>query len=973
MAIKNINNIQSNIDYISSNIDINYLVQSLANLGQREGIKGSSIIYNYFTLEDIGEIGADYIIMYKKTDNIIYDFNNNDNNWTNVINFNDIQNITNINNKIINNISVYRNTVLNIKDDKLYHFSCGEVLGSDKNEIIYNIYDLKQNIIEYAVRSFYLYNDGVSNYYCMLEIEKDKNSGVISRLGGNAINYKLNLYLFNSSYFNNISSSKNLFEQCYYINDNLSSNINIVDIKNNIYDFSKTQLYLLFKDYEVNNSQFSVNNLYYDISNNTGFSFVFETITNNEQNNFDNIKFELNKELGLDNRISFLTNDILYLYPKLLQLYNEDILNTQSNKYKFILENIFNFIYDSLDESEQRDFKLYIPKNYKFRYQCDSKDKSKIYNSNNNFILLDNKNIDKIDKLNNIYGYCGETSDSKIINLYYEIEYNDVYNDYIIGVNIEQLYTLPYINYKNNWCLYGGDTDISAVGRDAGNPNIIIMHNYYENKELKHDIISGVFNNQLLKYDTITGNFPFNVSDFFPGNTNQHLTAKYSLPKIDKSNVDFLTYAIIVLITDVSCINNPGDLFDNDVNNSVKYLTSIWHIDTQDFAQMQNGYTQFTFIPYKDENDPVIFNLNKLFNISAFIPNDLYGYISDNVKINGKFINNFKLTNSNLYDENVYSDKFILEYLDGDQIKNNNGNIHYSYTKNDVSYFINTYNIPSINNNSNIALKFNSEVYGYIDGDNKMNNSFLMSNSIDNITATNYLYPKFSNWYQSKEAETKIESLEYMLKTANKISSEIYLSNGESSVSSFSYEDGIYENSVVAVSTEEVSAYNIIYGDGVDNYQKEYYEEYTFNNNVPTLNLSSVFVQDINVINRLNILSVKNNSDNCTIYNGYIGTRFTDNNKEHLVIGTSKKNININNTYLATLENIEKFNEYSYLDLEFDNINVGVKNKINLIDALNIIQNLKYRIEYLESFLNITPTTTTIDLPFSTTTSSLPS
>lgn len=953
MAIKNINNIQSNIDYMSpNNIDINYLIQSLTNLGQREGIKGSSIVYNYFTPEELGEISGNYIKIFNDNGIIKYsNFVTNDKNWTSVINFNDVQNISNINNKIINNISTYRNNVLNIKDNILYHFSCGEVLGSNKNEIIYTVYNLKTNIIEYAVRSFYLYNDGVSNYYCMLEIEKDNTKGVISRSGSNGINYILNLYLFNSSSFNNISSSKNLFEQCYVINDNLTNNINIIDIRNNIYNFKKTQLYVLFKNYEVKNSQFSINNLYYDIDNNTGFSIITEGQDEQNRTNYAIIESELNKELGLNTRLLFLTNDILYLYPKLLQLYNEDILNKQSNKYKFILENIFNYIYNSLDDKEKESFALYVPKGYKFRYQCDSKDKSKIYNSNNNFILLDSRDINDVinkdDKtLNNLYGYCGETSDSKIINIYYEIEYNDIYNDYIIGVNIEQLYTLPYINYKNNWSLYSGDTDISAVGKDAGNPNIIIIYNYKNdyNDDIECNIVSGVFNNQLLKYDTVTGNFGFYVEDFFGGNdqtTKIVKTAKYKLPKIDKSNVDFLTYATIILVTDVNCVNNPN----NDINENGKYLTSIWHVDIRDNAQKQNGYTQFKFIHYT-ENENIAFNLNKLFNITSFVPAVIDDEYIKKLKIDGKFANKFKLTNTNLSN---YSDKFILEYLNAQEIKDNNANIHYSYTEDNITYYVSSYIIPSVMNNSNIALKFNSEIFGNINGDNKMNNSYLMSNSFNNsikVDSTNYLYPKFTSVYTHENNISYVSSMEYVLQTTDDINSSIYVNNGDST--EYVYSDSGYTNAVLAVVNEYSYSFDIIYGDGTDNKQSNYYNEYTFNNNVPTLNLSSVFVQDINAINRLNIVSVDKEG---YTYNGYIGTRFDNDDKTHLVIGSSSTNINLNNTYLISLENINKFNKHAYLDLDFDNILIG-SDKMDLIETIN---QLKEEIAELKRYHSSTP------------------
>ena len=100
-------------------------------------------------------------------------------------------------------------------------------------------------------------------------------------------------------------------------------------------------------------------------------------------------------------------------------------------------------------------------------------------------------------------------------------------------------------------------------------------------------------------------------------------------------------------------------------------------------------------------------------------------------------------------------------------------------------------------------------------------------------------------------------------------------------------------------------------------------------------------MQDVNTLNRVNIISLANNGQ---MYNGYIGTRFTDDNKHQLVIGTSNRNINLNNTYLVSVENSDKFNEYTELHLEFDTIKLGNDN----IDLLAKIKELEEKIRALE-------------------------
>ena len=76
MAIRNINNIQNHEDF--KNVENKYILESLANLGQRYGIKGDGVkngtlsLYNFFHDKSIVNIDSinDKIIVLKKSQDI---------------------------------------------------------------------------------------------------------------------------------------------------------------------------------------------------------------------------------------------------------------------------------------------------------------------------------------------------------------------------------------------------------------------------------------------------------------------------------------------------------------------------------------------------------------------------------------------------------------------------------------------------------------------------------------------------------------------------------------------------------------------------------------------------------------------------------------------------------------------------------------------------------------------------------------
>jgi hypothetical protein len=102
--------------------------------------------------------------------------------------------------------------------------------------------------------------------------------------------------------------------------------------------------------------------------------------------------------------------------------------------------------------------------------------------------------------------------------------------------------------------------------------------------------------------------------------------------------------------------------------------------------------------------------------------------------------------------------------------------------------------------------------------------------------------------------------------------------------------------------------------------------EFTPNINIPLFNLSEVLTQDINILNRVNILSlskVNGNENNSTVYYGYIGTSFDKEDKSVLHIGTSRKNINLGNDTLIDETKSSYFCEHNEISIDFNNIKLN--------------------------------------------------
>lgn len=146
-------------------------------------------------------------------------------------------------------------------------------------------------------------------------------------------------------------------------------------------------------------------------------------------------------------------------------------------------------------------FNVYFPINYTFYYNCNDNDQSIIYNTVRDITVK--WELDPMSEIGNITGdepqmcIIADTSEEKVALYGFTISYLD--DEIINNVSILLLSTLPFINSDGYWVINGVQTDIYALGQDAGNPNIILTYTGVKHDDnYTYDIIHGA-DKQLLK------------------------------------------------------------------------------------------------------------------------------------------------------------------------------------------------------------------------------------------------------------------------------------------------------------------------------------------------------------------------------------------------------------------------------------------------------------------------------------------
>ena len=100
---------------------------------------------------------------------------------------------------------------------------------------------------------------------------------------------------------------------------------------------------------------------------------------------------------------------------------------------------------------------------------------------------------------------------------------------------------MPYINAANNWCINDSDTKIKAIGKDAGNPNIIVIYNNDTNNQSNSYNVLNVISN---KEKVLNSNYNqrwFKVNNLLFNNVDAATDIECCayIPKVDSLNYEY--------------------------------------------------------------------------------------------------------------------------------------------------------------------------------------------------------------------------------------------------------------------------------------------------------------------------------------------------------------------------------------------------------------------------------------------------
>lgn len=262
-----------------------------------------------------------------------------------------------------------------------------------------------------------------------------------------------------------------------------------------------------------------------------------------------------------------------------------------------------------------------------------------------------------------------------------------------------------------------------------------------------------------------------------------------------------------------------------------------------------------------------------------------------------------KMSSYKVYDKPV--DQIILNADNNDIIGNVENTDNYAVIKNAAG---NEYN-DKYNNNLNLKVFYNTELTRNEDGtaetsmSGKYMSGMLKTPSSENVT--NVLYPK--TVIKENVEVTPLSVTRYGARTD--INAATVTDDTRSLTEATAVQITPSERTVTRSTT------NYIYSDS----DTENYNEYIPNTDTaPSVDLAETPLRNVNIYNRLNIISLDKSG---VVYNSYIGTVWDDSGastgKNILHIGSSESNINIGRNTLTDLEGANSFERQWTLSLDF--------------------------------------------------------
>lgn len=921
--IKNVNLLQNPIEY-DKHVE-EYLIQALANLGQRIGIKGDGISYQHFTFGDIIGDSTSYYgtptlgyIQYQKSaesDRYVAVFGTctYDDETGETYNYKSLSESLNINDVlyfpndltfdiILGGIEKYSKNSICINDGKDITFMLvGKMMGTndddDLNSVLYYYkFDINSNLLKFGAKIYYDSSDENGDWFHLMLVTNKTYKNNVYKDSSLSDEYEMNFHVFNAKtlkeldtkYYNSFLSSFKFSnykgtneipfsliraeynditelltynnEESYHFTSNSPISLILNYLPNSLYDKGTVDLI-----YNTNNNEFfSIN------------SSEFETIVS---------MFNLEYGINLNEDIYQLNEDCNNLYYNIFSYYNEKYyLETRIGFIKRILAKLYEKV---CDYNYAKETILYIPIDYQFHYICNSNDSMYIYYSTNTYVNFVNLSLTNTSdgfwskNTNLIFDYNNDIGKVKTYN--FEINYNRNNEKLINSVIIKDIFTMPYINAENNWSINDTNTTIKAVGKDAGNPNIILIYNRDKacDEKSSYYLLNAISNYEKIKGAEFEQKF-FNVHPALFENTYTiNIQCCAYIPVIDKNNFEYFRNSIILSISDLECLSDAT--YKTYYKGS--YILTMWRV---------------TEISENDYEFQCINQIDSDYALALGSTVNLVNATNDN-------------TVANLNDQDLILLKSIITQVSQERLSINENNWMIIKNKQSEEYSAVNDNIGQYLNDLNGIIQYNDTV--------KLNNNHVTHSqtnkylpSLGNIKTTNSLYPKYYKT-QSTVSTSKTEIIKELKNVGTFIGSErqskVYVDgsqvqNIESLIQTieakYDEQESIIEHAV-QIEQIEKSKYN--------------YNEFIFNENVPTLDFGEVFNRNFNVLNRLNVVSLDQNGK---IYNAYFGTSYDEQNKATLHIGSNNTNINVGTETL--LDEIEKtkFNTHDTLSIDFNNI-----------------------------------------------------
>lgn len=885
MALHNINTIQNQDDlaYVISQSSEHYNYEALANLGQRYSIKGDGIKTNCFTVADILNFTInetnDSQGSVDKTNYITKLYISNKKLFLSLYSTNDLiepiiteeikYSLDNavysdapitLNTKI-NGIDYYKENLLTFLYDKKYFFIAS--LGCDSAEN--TIYEL--NVECYNIKT----NQLVESMKFI-----DTNENTHNEFDTNGKNTPL-YYLY---YLKNKDNKYTVSE--YKI---ATSNIDIMyqNFQSFVLSFYNTIILEYYKSYNTLT-------IYDIVQELVQFGFT----TTSDKENIEVI-FDQNNNQGytvnIDNTqlqtvLHYIYNQETQMYLFMFEYYCNYVYKTDNNQLKkYILYKLFDkAYYDSVstnaNEIDKQRFELYIPLGYMFDYYVNDNDPFFIYSNETPVNIFFTQELLQYNTefISSFY----ETDQSKMILCHsdeyetvilykYNVEYNSKSSTIINNINIEKLYSTPYI-MDDYWVINNFKSLYRAVGKDAGNPNIMVIYNggsvdskdfntengicilstvddniitdsmFWEERVVKVKLFDKKFINKYNNTNLTKFNEYYDIVSYLPtaktvsdtdndGNGNTIINIELG-EKLKNTFIFNLTRINVKTIPDSAWDTNLSSLLSEYYCGN-NYITTLWKYDS----------LHHEFNPVYDPNSE---------NSIGLTFSDLSNVHSISYKM-AEMLNDLANSNTNQFNEIILENTKALKNdttLENGEVITTTKITHYKF-----------------NTSSNLHKTRLSKTFDF----NNYNNNNVIS-----------LHSEYS-----------VKDEAYLVPDANITNTVNIINLGEK------YTNNDNENS-------KTTTY-----------------EYILNNSVPTVQLNEVLLSDAQLLNRTNILTVEKGDGTGKIYYSYIGSSIDEKNKNVLHIGSSNINPSIGIGSLTKDDYTDKFAVQDTVSLDFEHIHLN--------------------------------------------------